>query len=75
MKAKFFSLLLVFLAGMSFSQTSFESMEGAVGYIVIEKSGKTENYVVVEEKDGSVKALKVEQNPANFMKKEEGGKR
>lgn len=61
---------------MSFSQTSFESMEGAVGYIVIEKSGRIENYVVVEGKDGSVKTLKVEQNPARFMKKtEEGGKK
>ncbi|MEZ0360826.1 MAG: hypothetical protein ABWK04_02850 [Hydrogenobacter sp.] len=68
--------ILLFCICTAFAQKPFESMEGAVGYIVIEKAGKTENYVVVEEKDGSVKTLKVNQNPSQFMKKsEEGGKK
>lgn len=69
-------MLLLLCTYSAFAQKPFESMEGAVGYIVIEKAGKTENYVVVEEKDGSVKTLKVTQNPSQFLKKsEEGGKK
>ncbi|MGB9873971.1 MAG: hypothetical protein ACPLRS_03275 [Hydrogenobacter sp.] len=70
------NLLLLALVSVSFSQKAFESMEGVVGYIVIEKHGKTENYVVVEEKDGKVKTIRVEQSPSQFLKKtEEGGKK
>jgi predicted Fe-Mo cluster-binding NifX family protein len=69
-------LLLFSLVSVAFSQKAFESMEGAVGYIILEKRGKTENYVVVEEKDGKVKTIRVDQNPSQFLKKaEEGGKR
>jgi predicted Fe-Mo cluster-binding NifX family protein len=69
-------LLVVLLVGTAFAQKPFESMEGVVGYIVIEKGGKTENYVVVEERDGKVKTMRVNQNPSQFLKKdEEGGKK
>lgn len=70
------NLLLLALVSISFSQKAFESMEGVVGYIIVEKHGKTENYVVVEEKDGKVKTIRVDQGPSQFLKKtEEGGKR
>jgi len=70
------NLLLLALVGVAFSQKAFESLEGAVGYIVIEKNGRTENYIVVEEKDGKVKTIRVNQNPSQFLKKtEEGGKK
>ncbi|MEN3034345.1 MAG: hypothetical protein ABDH18_05080 [Aquificaceae bacterium] len=49
-------------------------MEGLVGYIVLEKDGKVENYAVVEGKDGSVKTLKVDSKPM-LKKAEEGGQR
>lgn len=69
-------MLLFTLIGVSFSQKAFENMEGVVGYIIIEKHGRTENYVVVEEKDGKVKTIRVYQSPSQFLKKtEEGGKR
>jgi len=46
---------------------------------VIERQGKVENYIVVEEKDGSVRNIRVDRNPAQFMKKteeqREGGKK
>ncbi len=64
---------------LSLAQDPFNSLEGAVGYMVVEKSGRIENYVVVENKDGSVKAIRVDRNPAQFMKKtdepREGGRR
>ncbi len=74
------SRILTILAfiGFSFGQQAFQSLEGAVGYIVIEKGGKLENYVVVSEKDGSVKTLKVDKNPSQLLKKvedKEGGKK
>ena len=54
----------------------FQSLEGTVGYIVIEKQGKVENYIVVEDKDGSVKTIKVDKKPSEFIKKtEEEGKK
>ncbi len=64
---------------LSLAQDPFNSLEGAVGYIVVERGGRVENYVVVENKDSSVKAIRVDRNPAQFMKKteeqREGGKK
>lgn len=45
----------------------------AVGYIVVERGRKVENYVVIEGKDGSVRAVKVDKNPSQFMKKDRKG--
>ncbi len=64
------------LISLSYAQSVFQNLEGVVGYIVIEKKGKVENYLVVEEKNGSVKTLKVDRKPADFLKRvEEGGKK
>ena len=69
-------LLLLSLIGVSFAQNPFESKEGVVGYIVIEKGGKIENYLVVQEKDGRVKTVRVSENPSRFLNRtEEGEKR
>lgn len=64
-------MLPLLILGTCFAQQPFQSMEGAVGYIVFEKGGRLENYVIVEGKDGSVKAVKVDKNPAQFIKKSE----
>ncbi|MFN3599640.1 MAG: hypothetical protein ACK4VK_07920 [Aquificaceae bacterium] len=69
---KRFMLMLLITLGISFSQDPFQNLESAVGYIVIEKQGKAENYIVVQGKDGSVKTIKVDKNPSKFLKKEEG---
>ncbi|MFN3471738.1 MAG: hypothetical protein ACK4ZR_03945 [Aquificaceae bacterium] len=68
-------LALVFV-GISYAQNAFQSLEGVVGYIVVEKGGRVENYLVIEDKGGSVKTVKVDKKPSNFLKKtEEGGRR
>ncbi len=69
---KRFMLMLLITLGISFSQDPFQNLESAVGYIIIEKRGKVENYIVVKGKDGSVKTIKVDKNPSQFLKKEEG---
>lgn len=77
MKKLFFSLFVCF--SLTLAQQPFQNLEGAVGYIVVERAGKVENYVVIEGKDGSVKTIKVDKNPAQFMRKveesREGGRR
>jgi hypothetical protein len=62
-------LLVVFL--YSYAKEPFTDLEGVVGYMVVEKNGKVENYMVVEEKGGSVKTIKVNRNPKEFLKKTE----
>jgi hypothetical protein len=62
-------LLVVFLH--SYARDPFTDLEGVVGYIVVEKRGKVENYIVVEEKGGGVKTIKVNRNPREFLKKTE----
>ncbi len=75
---KFLCILLSTVA-LVMAQQPFQSLEGAVGYIVVERGGRVENYVVIEGKDGSVRTVKVDKNPAQFMKKteeqREGGKK
>jgi len=66
-----FLLLMVFL--YSHAKNPFSDLEGLVGYIVVEKKGKVENYVVVEDKGGGVKTIKVNRNPREFLKKTEDG--
>lgn len=77
MKRLLFSLFV--FSGIAFTQQPFQNLEGAVGYIVLEKQGRVENYVVVEGKDGSIRTIRVDRNPAQFMKKteeqREGGRR
>jgi hypothetical protein len=62
-------LLVVFL--YSYAKEPFTDLEGVVGYMVVEKNGKVENYMVVEEKGGGVKTIKVNRNPKEFLKKTE----
>jgi hypothetical protein len=64
-----FLLLMVFL--YSHAKNPFSDLEGLVGYMVVEKKGKVENYVVVEDKAGGVKTIKVNRNPREFLKKTE----
>lgn len=64
-------LMLISSVGFALAQEPFKSLEGTVGYIVMERGGKIENYLVVEEKDGSVKTIKVDKSPSRFMKKTE----
>jgi len=66
-----FLLLMVFL--YSHAKNPFSDLEGLVGYMVVEKKGKVENYVVVEDKGGGVKTIKVNRNPREFLKKTEDG--
>jgi hypothetical protein len=66
-----FLLLMVFL--YSHAKEPFTDLEGVVGYMVVEKNGKVENYMVVEEKGGGVKTIKVNKNPKEFLKKTEDG--
>ncbi len=72
-------LFLLTCFGFVFAQQPFQNLEGAVGYIVIERQGRVENYIVVEDKDGSVRSIRVDRNPSQFMKKteeqREGGRR
>ena len=39
---------LIFVS-LSYAQNAFQSLEGVVGYIVVEKRGKVENYLVIED--------------------------
>jgi hypothetical protein len=66
-----FILLMVFLH--SYAKDPFTDLEGVVGYMVVEKNGKVENYMVVEEKGGGVRIIKVNKNPKEFLKKTEDG--
>ncbi len=66
-----FLLLMVFL--YSYAKDPFTDLEGVVGYMVVEKKGKVENYIVVEERGGGVKTIKVNRNPKEFLKKTEDG--
>jgi hypothetical protein len=66
-----FLLSMVFL--YSYAKEPFSDLEGVVGYMVVEKNGKVENYMVVEEKGGGVKTIKVNRNPKEFLKKTEDG--
>jgi len=67
----FLILMAVFL--YSYAKEPFTDLEGVVGYMVVEKRGKVENYVVVEDKGGGVKTIKVNRNPKEFLKKTEDG--
>jgi hypothetical protein len=66
-----FLILIIFL--YSYAKEPFSDLEGVVGYMVVEKNGKVENYMVVEEKGGGVKTIKVNRNPKEFLKKTEDG--
>lgn len=72
-------LLIPFiLTCFAMAQQPFQSLEGVVGYVVIERAGKVENYLVIEQKEGSVKIVKIDKNPSKLLKKaedKEGGKK
>ena len=66
---------LIFVS-LSYAQNAFQSLEGVVGYLVVEKRGKVENYLVIEDKGVSVKTVKVDKKPSDYLKRvEEGGKK
>jgi len=69
MRLLFLLLMAVFL--YSYAKEPFTDLEGVVGYMVVEKNGKVENFIVVEEKGGGVKTIKVNRNPKEFLKKTE----
>jgi hypothetical protein len=52
-----------------YAKEPLTDLEGVVGYMVVEKNGEVENYMVVEEKGGGVKTIKVNRNPKDFLKK------
>ncbi len=68
---RFLYLLLMAVFLYSYARNPFTDLEGVAGYIVVEKRGKVENYIVVEEKGGGVKTIKVNRNPREFLKKTE----
>jgi hypothetical protein len=65
---RFLFLLLVVLL-YYYAKEPLTDLEGVVGYMVVEKNGEVENYMVVEEKGGGVKTIKVNRNPKDFLKK------
>ncbi|MEN3028039.1 MAG: hypothetical protein ABDH29_02210 [Aquificaceae bacterium] len=73
------SLVVLFiLTCFAMAQQPFQSLEGVVGYVVVEKGGKVENYLVVEQKEGSVRLIKIDKDPSKALKKvedKEGGKK
>lgn len=71
-------IVLFILSYFALAQQPFQSLEGVVGYVVIERGGKVENYLVVEQKEGSVRIIKIDKTPSRVLKKteeKEGGKR
>lgn len=67
-------LIMLFFISTLFAQQPFQSLEGVVGYIVLERDGKLENYAVIEGKDGSVQTIKVNSKPS-VKKSDEGGQK
>ncbi len=65
--------LILAFASLLVAQEPFRSLENTVGYIVIQRGTQTENYIVTEEKDGSVKLVKTVKNPKEFLKKSDEG--
>ncbi len=63
---KFFILAFV---SLSVAQEPFRSLENTVGYIIIQRGTQIENYIVTEEKDGSVRLVKTVRNPKEFLRK------
>ncbi|MCS6998864.1 MAG: hypothetical protein N2648_01145 [Aquificaceae bacterium] len=71
-------IVLLLLTCLAVAQQAFQSLEGVVGYVVVERGGKVENYLVVEQKEGSVRLIKVDKDPSKALKKaedREGGKK
>ncbi len=68
-------IIILFVLISTVFADPFVNMENAVGYIVLEKNGKRENYVVFETANGEVKLVKIGRNPSKVLEKERGGKR
>ncbi|WP_333784757.1 hypothetical protein [Thermocrinis sp.] len=64
-------IVLLFALFIVHAREPFTDLEGVVGYIVVERKGKVENYLVVEGKDGGFRMVKVDKNPKQFLKKVE----
>ncbi|WP_448587256.1 hypothetical protein [Thermocrinis sp.] len=70
---KVFLLILSIVLHLGYAREPFTDLENVVGYIVVERKGRVENHMVVEGKDGSVRTVKVERNPREFLKKSDDG--
>ena len=64
-------LVAVFGAiGLTFSADPFLNKQDALGYIVVEKKGRTVKYIVVRTSEGSIKLIETSVNPSDVLKKE-----
>jgi len=66
------AVLTVLTLGVSLAKDPFLNRQDAVGYIILERGGKTERFIVVESKEGAVKLIKTKYEPEKVLKK--GGK-
>ena len=64
---------ILWTALVAHSQDPFLGKENAVGYIVLEKNGKSEKYIVVETANREVKLIRTDYNPGQILKS--GGKK
>ena len=68
------SFLIILLAvSLASAKDPFSNKEDAVGYIVIDRGGSSEKFIVVESKGGKVKLIKTGYEPDKVLK--QGGKR
>jgi hypothetical protein len=72
-KMRRFLILPVLIAGSLWARDPFLNQEDAVGYIILERGGKAERFIVIEGKDGNVKLIKTRYEPEKVLKK--GGKK
>ncbi|MDQ7038296.1 MAG: hypothetical protein Q9N26_03735 [Aquificota bacterium] len=68
------AVLTVLTLGVVFAKDPFLNQQDAVGYIILEREGRTERFIVVESKEGTVKLIKTRYEPEKVLKKGEKGK-
>jgi len=66
-------LPLILLISAAYGKDPFSNKENAVGYIVIDRGGDPERYIVIEDKEGKVKLVKTGYEPDKVLK--QGGKK
>ncbi len=67
------AVLTALVFSFLWARDPFLDQQDAVGYIVLEKGGKVERYIVVESREGTVKLIKTKYQPEKVLKK--GGKK
>ncbi len=65
-------LAILLVLGVALSRDPFLNQEDAVGYIILDRGGKVERFIVLETKEGTVKLIKTKYKPEKVLKK--GGK-